>query len=99
MQVEQIKSCPVCHSSGQLWIEGSSDLAFGVPGLWDYARCVNVSCGCLFLVNRPKPDEVTKLYKSYYTHTQPLLKRHITGSPLGVFYEKLKLSWFRQAYG
>jgi 2-polyprenyl-3-methyl-5-hydroxy-6-metoxy-1,4-benzoquinol methylase len=48
------------------------DRLFGAPGVWSISRCLNASCGFLWLNPQPIPEDTGKLYTgTYYTHKPP----------------------------
>lgn len=68
IDVETISTCLLCGSSGRQLYSGLSDRAFGAPGAWGLLRCAE--CGLVWLNPRPKPSDLQKSYRSYYTHAQ-----------------------------
>jgi SAM-dependent methyltransferase len=63
--------CPVCGKQGQPLYSQVPDRLFGVAGLWNYSACPD--CKISWLNPKPKTEEIEKLYKTYYTHHQPML--------------------------
>lgn len=65
----QCRKAPVfllCGGEGRLLYARERDRFFTAPGVWDVRWCQ--SCGLAWLDPRPLPEEVPKLYASYYTH-------------------------------
>lgn len=69
VQVTPAPSCPVCGTNGVVLHEGARDWLFGAPGTWRYRRCP----GCALVWQDPMvtPEDVGRLYQSYYTHARP----------------------------
>ncbi len=67
IRTKELLSCYHCGTDGYDLYEGLEDLMFGVPGKWSIRKCP--SCGLTWLKNQPVIEDVSKLYKSYYTHT------------------------------
>jgi len=65
--------CDNCGSHGANLYVDLHDHLFGSPGTWNLRRCDSNSCGLVWLDPQPLPDQLGKLYSSYYTHveTQP----------------------------
>lgn len=58
-------SCPLGHTSPLVpYIRNAQDQFFGVPGTFNYVRCVD--CGTLLLSPRPAPAELGRFYAPYY---------------------------------
>lgn len=66
-ELEAVAACPACHAAeatpGHAGVE---DHLEGVPGSWNFRRCVR--CGTYFLDPRPRFAHMGKAYRSYYTH-------------------------------
>ena len=58
--------CALCGRPGAPLFRQLRDRLFDVPGTWSLLRCTG--CTLVWLDPRPSPDEVTDLYRSYYTH-------------------------------
>ncbi len=74
---DQIRSrpCPACYlcgAPGELLYEGLKDRLFGAPGIWNLKRCVNSSCGLIWLDPMPREEDIIHGYTSYHTHQQVL---------------------------
>ena len=68
--------CPGCHlcgSKGQPLYHNLEDRLFGVPGKWNLVKCPNHECGLIWADPMPIPEDLGRLYESYYTH-QDLVK-------------------------
>ncbi len=66
IRVERAPSCPLCATSGRVLYEGLVDRSWDAPGTWALRRCPG--CRHLWLDPRPVPDDIERLYASYYTH-------------------------------
>lgn len=69
----EIQCCPapdciLCGSVGGFEHENLADKLFDVPGRWNLRRCPNSKCGMLWLDPRPRPEQLWKLYLTYWTH-------------------------------
>ena len=60
--------CPVCNASAVIYYKSLVDLLFGVSGCWDLVRCSNPKCELVWLVPKPKKEEIKNFYVNYYTH-------------------------------
>lgn len=60
--------CRLCGSEGRPLYRGLVDRLEGVPGEWSNRRCSDPACGLVWLDPMPVPEELGKLYKSYFTH-------------------------------
>lgn len=59
--------CPLCGSSAQNYLTGTSDLHYGIDGEWDYQRCTD--CRVVFLNPAPSPEFLAGAYDdSYYSY-------------------------------
>jgi 2-polyprenyl-3-methyl-5-hydroxy-6-metoxy-1,4-benzoquinol methylase len=65
--------CEVCGSSGKIIHSNLRDSLFSAPGVWSISRCADDACGLVWSSPRPLPDQVGKLYSTYYTHGTPEL--------------------------
>jgi SAM-dependent methyltransferase len=68
LQMERVPSCYLCDSEGAYVHEGIEDFMGNVPGDWALRRCVNATCGLMWLDPRLTREDVSKAYESYYTH-------------------------------
>lgn len=60
--------CFLCGSKGEKLYENLTDNLFGSPGLWSFRKCPNYACQLIWLDPMPSPDDISRLYKRYYTH-------------------------------
>ncbi len=60
--------CPLCNASAVIYYKSLKDLLFGVPGCWNLVRCTNPKCELVWLVPKPKKEEIKNFYVNYYTH-------------------------------
>jgi len=63
-----LPNCPICACKGKTVHSGMYDRMFKAPGKWEMSKCVNASCGLLWLNPMPNDDELWKIYVEYYTH-------------------------------
>ncbi len=59
--------CSLCGAVGQTVYTALSDTVFGVPGAWQMRKCH--ACELLWLDPRPLKTELSRVYRTYYTHT------------------------------
>ncbi len=64
-----VSHCPLCHTTGSLLYTGLNDRLFAAPGRWHVRQCSRPTCGLAWLDPQPWPEEIHKLYATYYTHT------------------------------
>ena len=70
--------CLCCNSSGNYVYTGLKDRLFGASGSWSLKRCNNGLCGLLWLDPAPVSEDLTLVYKDYYTHIKsPVIKQTI----------------------
>lgn len=62
-------NCYVCGLEGFVAYRGLTDRLFGVPGAWNLKKCADSGCGTYWLDPMPVEEDLTKLYESYYTHS------------------------------
>lgn len=67
--VTSVPLCHVCGAAGTVLHEGARDWLFGAPGEWRYRRCG--ACGLVWQDPMVTPEDVGRLYQSYYTHARP----------------------------
>jgi 2-polyprenyl-3-methyl-5-hydroxy-6-metoxy-1,4-benzoquinol methylase len=60
--------CILCGGSGAPLYRGLCDRLEGVPGEWSHRRCTAPACGLVWLDPMPLPEELGRLYASYFTH-------------------------------
>jgi len=66
VHVVEAAACPLCGASGRVRYGQLRDRTWGAPGTWSFRECD--ACGHLWLDPRPVPEEIGRLYESYYTH-------------------------------
>ncbi len=66
IRVAAVPRCFLCGTAGERLHSDLTDPTFGVPGRWNLARCP--ACGLVWLNPCPLPEEIGKLYRTYYTH-------------------------------
>jgi 2-polyprenyl-3-methyl-5-hydroxy-6-metoxy-1,4-benzoquinol methylase len=89
--------CHVCGNEGQYIYRGLKDGLFGSQGQWDTRQCANPECGLLWLDPMPRPDEIGKAYRSYYTHEdQDVPKRN---SKLSSLVRRARQGYCASRYG
>lgn len=66
IRVQDVKKCALCNKEGELLYQSLKDRLFRVGGMWSLMCCQ--TCDLVWLNPRPLPDDVSKLYKEYYTH-------------------------------
>ena len=72
IRVEGVAACPLCGGEGRVLYTGFRDRYWDAPGTWSFRRCM--ACRHLWLDPRPIPEDIGRLYASYFTHapTAPL---------------------------
>lgn len=70
--VQDTPLCPLCGSAGVVAYADLRDRYWDAPGTWSFRRCTR--CDHLWLDPQPAPEEIGKLYTSYFSHgvTPPL---------------------------
>ncbi len=91
IRVEEVLTCLLCQRTGRELYSGLADRLFGAPGKWGFLQCTQ--CGLVWLNPRPVPQDIGRVYKTYYTHEYMEEK----GSPS--IREKAKLGLFSAARG
>lgn len=66
IRTEAVESCLLCGGAGRPKYAGLRDHVFGAPGSWSLSCCER--CGLLWLNPRPVPDDIVRVYATYYTH-------------------------------
>lgn len=62
------ETCANCGQRGSIIHFDLRDHLFGSPGTWSTRQCRKRRCGLAWLEPQPLPDQIGKLYESYYTH-------------------------------
>lgn len=65
----RVSTCLLCQREGQVLYGQLRDRFFAAPGVWEIRWCR--SCELGWLDPRPLPQEISKLYGDYYTHSLP----------------------------
>lgn len=68
ISTEQITDCFLCNAPGTQLYSGLSDHLFEAPGEWGFLQCT--ACGFAWLNPRPVPADLSKIYRTYYTHVE-----------------------------
>lgn len=68
MRVASRAQCKLCGSNGRTLYTDLHDRLFSAPGTWGLKQCTNEACGLLWLDPEPAEDELSILYRDYYTH-------------------------------
>ena len=67
IKVEEVAHCLFCQKPGTQLYAGLRDGLFGAPGTWGFLQCPE--CRLVWLNPRPVPEDVGKVYTTYYTHS------------------------------
>jgi SAM-dependent methyltransferase len=81
---EDAPACPFCGVAGLPLHAALRDQHFGVPGEWGLLECER--CRLAWLSPRPAPEEIWRVYSTYYTHGAPapgaVFREHFSASGL-----------------
>lgn len=66
VRVRHEEACLLCRRKGKPLYRGLRDRLFEAPGEWSLFACAE--CGFHWLSPQPLPNEISKLYRSYFTH-------------------------------
>lgn len=69
VRVVSMERCPLCGLSGAVLYSNLRDRYWSAPGLWSIRNCL--ACEHFWLDPRPVPEDLGKLYASYFTHGIP----------------------------
>ncbi len=69
-------TCYVCGAQGKELYKGLTDRLFNAPGLWNVTQCSDPNCGVLWLDPMPLIEDISKAYKTYYTHQNITTRSH-----------------------
>ena len=70
VRMEAFPLCILCGAQGEPLYEDLPDRLFGVPGLFQVKQCR--ACHLVWLDPRPIPEDLSKCYEEYYTHSEIL---------------------------
>jgi 2-polyprenyl-3-methyl-5-hydroxy-6-metoxy-1,4-benzoquinol methylase len=95
MQTQQEDNCTICKSTGELLYKGLKDQLFSARGDWNIFVCP--TCKLLWLNPFPIPEELSKIYGSYYTHdeTNYYAGKNIKKSLIGKIGDYLRFQVYR----
>jgi SAM-dependent methyltransferase len=62
----------LCGTPGRILYSGVRDRLFAAPGVWSLAQCPMARCALIWIDPMPAPQDVQRLYASYYTHAENL---------------------------
>lgn len=93
VRVQTAPVCFLCRTPGQALYTGLRDRLFGAPGSWNLLQCP--ACGLVWLNPRPIPEDLPKLYVTYYTHAPS----EQTPSSYATLRKKLKWRVLANAFG
>ncbi len=65
------RACPACGATGAVLYPDLVDSVWGSPGHWIMLRCVDRTCGTLWLDPAPTEAELARAYLRYQTHEDP----------------------------
>lgn len=65
--------CRVCDAGIEPYLDKVEDRVYGVPGQWRFVRCVNPSCGVIYLDHDLTGEQLAGFYEGYGTHSSPVL--------------------------
>jgi 2-polyprenyl-3-methyl-5-hydroxy-6-metoxy-1,4-benzoquinol methylase len=68
IRTEEVVDCLLCNAPGTSLYSGLSDHLFGAPGQWGFLQCT--TCGLAWLNPRPIAADLSKVYRTYYTHVR-----------------------------
>jgi 2-polyprenyl-3-methyl-5-hydroxy-6-metoxy-1,4-benzoquinol methylase len=91
----RVTCCELCGLPGTLLYSGLSDGLFGAPGIWGLVRCTE--CRLIWCDPHPMPDQIQKLYGSYYTHSVPAEAPSARRSPVRAIKRILATIFFWRA--
>ena len=68
--VRDVPACPLCETQGRELYRDLRDRYWDAPGTWGFLECPR--CRHVWLNPLPEPEDIPKLYGSYYTHRPPV---------------------------
>ncbi|MCL4552751.1 MAG: class I SAM-dependent methyltransferase [Candidatus Marsarchaeota archaeon] len=63
---QEVPTCLLCGAKGLPLYTGMTDRLFRAAGVWGFLSCPQ--CGLIWLNPRPVPEDIGKVYQTYYTH-------------------------------
>jgi SAM-dependent methyltransferase len=70
-----VPRCLLCGQPGRVLYSALRDRLFSAEGIWSIAQCPMAKCGLLWLDPMPAPEDVHRVYASYYTHVEERPRR------------------------
>lgn len=68
VRMEAFPLCILCGAQGEPLYRDLTDRLFGVPGFFQVKQCIG--CRLVWLDPRPIPEDLSKCYEKYYTHSE-----------------------------
>ena len=69
IRVRDARNCLLCANEGILLYKDLRDPLFSAPGIWALMQCPK--CQLFWLNPQPIPEDIGKLYSTYFTHHKP----------------------------
>ena len=69
IRVRDARNCLLCGNEGILLYNDLRDPLFSAPGIWALMQCPK--CQLFWLNPQPIPEDIGKLYSTYFTHHKP----------------------------
>jgi 2-polyprenyl-3-methyl-5-hydroxy-6-metoxy-1,4-benzoquinol methylase len=92
IRTESIEECYLCRAgNGKLLYDDLVDQLFDATGIWRLWQCT--TCGLVWLNPRPIAEDLSLIYKTYYTHGE-YTRRHLTS-----FRDRLRSLVLHQVFG
>lgn len=95
IQTHPEKKCYLCGAQGNTLYKDLTDNLFHVDGKWDLDICSNEECQLVWLNPMPNHNDLSKLYKNYYTHQHT----NITPSKFMSFIYRGCDTYYKKKYG
>ncbi len=95
IRTEPVHKCPACGGEGRVLFQDLTDLFFKTPGTWSSKKCVNKSCGLVWLDPMPIEEDISRAYENYFTHEGG----ENPGNESKRIYEYLKKGYLSTRYG
>lgn len=87
-------TCQLCASHAVVAYRALYDRLFGSKGEWSIVRCINPTCGLMWIDPQPSTAQLAVAYQTYYTHGV-----RQNNSPLRQFYLQLRLGYLASRFG